>query len=96
MDQNFKQELAQWPRARIAQLIAEVRPCDIEAAIAREERSLHDLAALLSPHARALLEPMAREAQRLTLTGGLRDSPPACGRGEGRERSCSVGGLVGR
>jgi len=66
MDTSFKQELEQWPRARIETLIAEARPSDVEAALAREERTLYDLAALLSPHARAMLEPIAREAQRLT------------------------------
>jgi len=66
MNRNFKNELAQWPRARIDQMIAQARSCDVEAALAREERTVHDLAALLSPHARAKLEPIAREAQRLT------------------------------
>ena len=59
-------ELAAWPRASVARLIAQARPADVDAAIAREERTLADLAALLSPVARPKLETMAREAQRLT------------------------------
>ncbi len=39
---------------------------DVERALAREERTLGDFAALLSPAARPYLEVMAREAQRLT------------------------------
>lgn len=39
---------------------------DVERALAREERTLEDFAALLSPAARPYLEVMAREAQRLT------------------------------
>ncbi len=59
-------ELDGWPAGRIADLIGQARPEDVDAAIARDERSLADLAALLSPHARARLEAMAHEAQRLT------------------------------
>lgn len=66
MERSFKNELDQWPRARIEQWIAAAQPSDVEAALARDERTLYDLAALLSPQARALLEPIAREAQRLT------------------------------
>lgn len=44
-----------------------ITPGDVEAALRRDgERSLRDLATLLSPTARPFLEPMAREAQRLT------------------------------
>jgi 2-iminoacetate synthase len=39
---------------------------EVEAALAREELDIRDLAALLSPSARPYLEPMARKAQRLT------------------------------
>ncbi|MFM1920859.1 MAG: hypothetical protein RLZZ303_2493 [Candidatus Hydrogenedentota bacterium] len=47
-------------------LLDAATPASVERAIAREERSIEDLAALLSPAARPYLEPMAREAQRLT------------------------------
>ena len=60
------QELAAWPRARVEALIAQAQPADVDAAIVREECSVADLAALLSPHARPRLESMAREAQHLT------------------------------
>lgn len=63
---NFKSILEQWPKARLAELLANAGPGDVEAALAAEEKSLRDLAALLSPHARPHLEAMAREAQRLT------------------------------
>ncbi|NIA15260.1 MAG: 2-iminoacetate synthase ThiH [Nitrospiraceae bacterium] len=64
--ENLVQELAAWPRERVEALIAQAQPHDVDAAIAREERSVADLAALLSPHARPRLETMAHEAQRLT------------------------------
>lgn len=41
-------------------------PGDVDRALSRGERSAHDLCALLSPLAAERLEPMAREAQRLT------------------------------
>lgn len=63
---NLAEELAAWPSERVADLIAGVQPRHVEAALHREERTLPDLAALLSPHASAFLEPMAREAQRIT------------------------------
>lgn len=63
---SFFDELGAWPRARIEDLIARARPDDVQAALAREQRSAGDLCALLSPHAREFLEPMAREACRLT------------------------------
>jgi len=63
---TLQQELAEWPAERILDAIATARPEDVDAALAREERGLHDLVAFLSPHARTRLEAMAREAQRLT------------------------------
>jgi 2-iminoacetate synthase len=63
---SFLNELQQWPTSRVEALIAEARPGDVERAITRPERTLEDLAALLSPHAVPRLEVMAREAQRLT------------------------------
>jgi 2-iminoacetate synthase len=58
--------LQSWPEGRLDALYAAVTPADVEAALRRDERSLADLAALLSPVARPYLEPMAQEAQRLT------------------------------
>lgn len=55
-----------WPESRLQALYENMTPADVEAALAREERSLRDLAALLSPAARPHLETIAREAQRLT------------------------------
>ena len=55
-----------WPEGRLKALYADIRKADIEAALHREERTLRDLAVLLSPAARPYLESMAREAQRLT------------------------------
>lgn len=63
---GFNSVLNAWPRPRLRQLLDRVTPADVEAALAREERALGDLAALLSPRARPYLEHMAREAQRLT------------------------------
>ena len=63
---SFKPILEQWPGERIAALLASAGPAEVETALAAEDRSLRDLAALLSPHARPYLESMAREAQRLT------------------------------
>ena len=63
---TLRQELEVWPSRRISACIAQARPEDVDAALAREERGLSDLFALLSPHARPRLESMAREAGRLT------------------------------
>jgi 2-iminoacetate synthase len=65
---SFRSELDEWPRARLEALLAGAGPADVTAALAKDphERELHDLAALLSSHARPHLEAMAREAQRLT------------------------------
>lgn len=66
----FRKELSDWPRERIDTLIRQAGPDDVDAAIARaranEDLGCSDLAALLSGHARRRLEPIAREAQRLT------------------------------
>lgn len=67
---GFRHELESWPAERIIQFGAACTPADVDNAISRarrnEELSMKDLAALLSPHARKQLEPMAIEAQRLT------------------------------
>ena len=63
---SFLEELGAWPRERVAALYENVTEADVLAAIGREERTLRDLAALLSPAARPHLETMAREAQKLT------------------------------
>ena len=63
---TLRQELEAWPSRRIADSIARVRREAVDAALAREERTLADLFALLSPLARPHLEAMALEARRLT------------------------------
>lgn len=63
---GFEQELKAWPRIRVEGMISGAAPEDVDAAIAREDRTVSDLAALLSPSARPKLEAMACEAQRLT------------------------------
>lgn len=59
-------DLRAWPEARVRDLIESATPDDVERAMRREERTVDDLAALLSPHAIPRLEAIAREAQRLT------------------------------
>lgn len=63
---SFRVELEQWPRERVEDLLARATPSDVDRALAHEERTPADLAALFSPHATGRLEAMAREAQRLT------------------------------
>ncbi|MFP6617651.1 MAG: 2-iminoacetate synthase ThiH [Candidatus Hydrogenedentota bacterium] len=63
---TFQDILDDWPRERVEALLASVTPADAEAAIHKEDRTERDLAALLSPHADALMEPIAHEAQRLS------------------------------
>ncbi len=63
---SFRDTRAAWPAARLEALCRDIAAADIETALHREERTLHDFAALLSPKARPYLEDMAREAQRLT------------------------------
>lgn len=63
---SFKAELDAWPAGRICELIEQAGPGDVDRALAREDRTPADLAALLSPHAIPRLETIAREAQRLT------------------------------
>lgn len=55
-----------WPAERVKACIDVMTPEDVERAIVRDERTPEDLCALLSPHATARLERIAREAQRLT------------------------------
>jgi len=63
---SFSEQLTAWPDSRIADLIGRCGPHDVEAAIAKPARGARELAALLSPAARPLLEAMAAEANRLT------------------------------
>jgi 2-iminoacetate synthase len=63
---SFLTELDAWPEERVRSVIDSATPDDIERALTREERTPHDLAAMLSPKALPRLEEMAREAQRLT------------------------------
>jgi 2-iminoacetate synthase len=63
---SFRDELQAWPAERVQALIEQAGPQDVERALGRDKLTEADLAALLSPHAAARLEPMAREANRLT------------------------------
>jgi 2-iminoacetate synthase len=63
---DFLEEIKNYPLERLESLYSDVTPAAVEAALRKEQRSLGDLAALLSPAARPYLEAMAREAQRLT------------------------------
>lgn len=63
---TFAEELEQWPRERILSLIDAATPGDVARALQTHERGPSDFAALLSPHAAARLELLAREAQRVT------------------------------
>ncbi|MBM3290773.1 MAG: 2-iminoacetate synthase ThiH [Candidatus Hydrogenedentes bacterium] len=63
---RIQDELAAWPAARVTACIDAATPADVDRALSRDDRTPQDLCALLSPHAAAHLEPIAREAQRLT------------------------------
>jgi len=63
---DFKSVLDEWPEARLRAMFDRVTTAQVEAALAREDHTIADLAALLSPQARPFLERVAREAQRLT------------------------------
>lgn len=62
----FVNTLEQWPGDRIQALYDGVTATDVESSLCRECRDIGDLAALLSPAARPLLEPMAQQAHALT------------------------------
>ena len=66
MEYRFSKELAAWPAERVRETIASASPADVDRAIAADTRGVQELCALLSPHAQARLEPMARAAQKLT------------------------------
>ena len=59
--------LQRYDFGRLQEAIYSQRPADVERALSRPHRELTDFLALISPAAEAYLEPMAREAQRLTL-----------------------------
>jgi 2-iminoacetate synthase len=63
---DFLEELSAWPEERIRALVEGATLADVDRALAKEERSPEDLAALFSEAAGQRLEEMAREAQRLT------------------------------
>ena len=63
---TFADELDQWPQGRILALIESATPDDVERALRNRKRGPSDFAALLSRHAWARMEDVAREAQRLT------------------------------
>lgn len=66
MNHLFQSLLDAWPEDRVRALISAATPVDLDRALDAHARTERDLAALLSPHAQARLEGMAREAQRLT------------------------------
>ena len=63
---SFQEVLDAYPESALRAMLARATPERVAAALSREDRSVEDLAALLSPHARPHLEAMAREAQRHT------------------------------
>lgn len=63
---TLDKEIRRWPKEEVRALITSSTSEDVARAIANEERSLRDLAALLSPQARPYLERIAEEAQTLT------------------------------
>lgn len=62
----LEHDLTYWDTARVRALLDSMTPADVDRALAHEERDLRDVAALLSEHAVARFEDIAREAQRLT------------------------------
>ncbi len=65
-DSGFAAVLDLWPKERVKRLIAAAGPEDVVRALSREQLTVQDLAALLSPQAVPHLEEMARLAHRLT------------------------------
>ncbi|MCU0724934.1 MAG: 2-iminoacetate synthase ThiH [Planctomycetes bacterium] len=63
---SFARELDAWPPERITALLDRAGPAEAERALGQEEPGPADLAALLSPAARPLLERMARRASAIT------------------------------
>lgn len=66
MMMSIRDEIALWPKSRLDSLVTSATPADVDRALARDERTLADLAALISPQAIPRIEEMAQEAQRLT------------------------------
>ncbi len=63
---GFANTLAEWPVARVHELIASRTPQDVQTALRHGVRTEQDIAALLSTHAEAELETMARHSVALT------------------------------
>ncbi len=63
---TFINILDAWPVERLQRLFAGITAESVTAALAREQRDLFDLAALLSPVARPFMESMAQQAHALT------------------------------
>ncbi len=63
---TISQLLDAWPPERIRELYAAVAKETVESALAREQRDVGDLIALLSPQAAPALEAMARKANQST------------------------------
>jgi len=63
---TFLNEFNHWTPERVAQLIADSGPAQVEQALATEQLRVSDLAALLSPAAEGYLETLAQRAHHLT------------------------------
>ena len=63
---SFRPTIEQWPSERLQPLYRDASADAVVAALQKDDLSLTDLGALLSPAARAYLEPMAQKANRLT------------------------------
>lgn len=59
-------ELNKWPEDAVRSAIESATSADVEAVLAKGDRSVDDMLPLLSPAAEPYLEPMAVEARRLT------------------------------
>jgi len=59
-------KLRKWPAELVRERIESATASDVEAVLAKPDRSIEDMLPLLSEAAEAYFEPMAVEAQRLT------------------------------
>ena len=62
----FLDVLSEWPKARVAELIASRTPADVERALSGAEMDMAAFAALISPAAAPYLERMAAQASDIT------------------------------
>jgi 2-iminoacetate synthase len=63
---NFESLLNEWPAHKVSDLIYNRTAADVEKALAKNNRNIFDLAALLSPAGDECLENLARHSQALT------------------------------